>query len=177
MTAFSPQFLQAFKNVVGEEGGYDTNPLDPGNWTGGQCNSGALHGTKFGISANAYPNLDIRNLTLDAARQLYYDDVWVKLRCDSLSPPLALHVFDAGVNNGPGRAIRWLQMAVGATVDGELGDATIAAAKSREPTLACTEFLAQRIFFQAQIPTWHTFGLGWSRRLANLPNLALAMPR
>ena len=67
-------FDRMFDIVVGHEGGYTANPADRGNWTGGAIGSGTCRGTRFGISAAAYPGLDIANLTIDAAKALYQRD-------------------------------------------------------------------------------------------------------
>ena len=56
-------FERCFAFTLGAEGGYSNNPADPGNWTGGAVGNGELRGTNFGISASAYPQLDIANLT------------------------------------------------------------------------------------------------------------------
>ncbi|WP_236513543.1 glycosyl hydrolase 108 family protein, partial [Escherichia coli] len=58
-------FDQAFKVTIGHEGSFTLNKNDAGNWTGGKVGVGQLKGTKYGIAANSYPNLDIKNLTLD----------------------------------------------------------------------------------------------------------------
>ena len=173
-------FEKAFAVVVGEEGGFDATPADPGNWTGGAVGQGTLGGTKFGISAAAYPTLDIRALALADARAIYRRDYWDHVQGDALPPPLALLVFDAAVNNGVGRAARWLQTAVGVAADGEIGPATLAAlaaAVARDGGGAglCAEVLAQRMTFMAALPTWRVFGLGWARRLCALPYRSLTM--
>jgi len=36
--------------------------------------------TKYGISQRAYPNLDIKNITLDDAKNIYYNDYFLKYR-------------------------------------------------------------------------------------------------
>src|SRR5690242_14307791 len=105
-------FDQAFKAVVGHEGGYSANPADPGNWTGGRCGTGACRGTNWGISAAAYPQLDIKALTLAEAQAIYRRDYWDKAGCGKLPAALALLVFDAAVNSGVRRAVRWLQAAL-----------------------------------------------------------------
>ena len=94
-----------------------------------------------------------------------------------MPPALALLVFDAAVNNGVGRAIRWLQQALGVSVDGVLGNGTLAAIKSRDGDGAglLAEFQAQRLIFMAGLPTWRTFGVGWARRLCRLPFEAVQM--
>jgi lysozyme family protein len=158
-------FERAFAFVVGTEGGYVDNPADPGG------------PTKFGISHAAYPTLDITSLTLAQAQAIYQRDYWDKVGGDALPPPLALLVFDAAVNNGPARAIRWLQLAVGVHPDGLLGPATQAAiaAKAGAGASVMAEFQAQRTVYMAGLSTWQTFGLGWARRLCLLPYHAIQM--
>lgn len=170
-------FAQAFVIVVGEEGGFSNATSDPGNWTSGQCGSGRCQGTKFGISAAAYPALDIASLTVEDAKAIYRRDYWERVEADALPPPLALLVFDAAVNNGVVRAVRWLQQAAGATVDGVMGGGTLAAiaARSGNGAALLAEFQAQRMTFMAALPTWRSFGLGWARRLCRLPFDAIAM--
>lgn len=174
MTAFD----QAFRVVVGEEGGFTANPADPGNWTGGACGRGQCLGTRYGVSAAAYPGVAIATLTLDAARAIYRRDYWDPLAGDSLPPPLALLVFDAAVNNGVGRAVRWLQAAAGVPPDGAMGPRTLTAVAVRTGQGTAdllAEFQAQRLLFMAGLPTWRTFGLGWARRLCRLPYAAITM--
>jgi lysozyme family protein len=170
-------FLTAFGVVVGEEGNFSCNTADPGNWTSGQCGVGRCVGTKFGVSAAAYPTLDVVNLTIADAQAIYRRDYWERVQGDALPPPLALLVFDAAVNNGTVRAIRWLQQAVGVSVDGVLGQVTLAAVSARSGSGAAilAEFQAQRMTFMAGLPTWRTFGLGWARRLCRLPFDAIQM--
>jgi lysozyme family protein len=118
-------FEQIFAIVVGEEGGLTTNPADPGNWSGGAVGSGVCRGSKFGISAAAYPSVDIAALTVEEARAIYQRDYWQRVGADQVPAPLALLLFDAAVNNGVGRAVRWLQTAVGVTADGTFGPETL----------------------------------------------------
>ena len=168
-------FDNAFKVVVGEEGGYTNNPADPGNWTGGRCNAGKCAGTKFGISAAAYPHLDIADLQLDEAKAIYKSDYWDRVCCDQLPPAIALLVFDASVNSGPDRAARWLQTALNVKVDGAVGPVTLAAAQqcAGQGAAVLAEYQARRLMFLASLPTWRTFALGWSRRVCSLQFEAL----
>ncbi len=175
MTAFE----QALAVVVDYEGGFSTERADAGNWTGGAVGSGELRGTKFGISAAAYPAEDIVNLTPEEAAAIYRRDYWDRVSGDHLSPSLALLVFDAAVNNGVARAIGWLQGIIGVTVDECLGPETLAAVdaavRARGSAAVCAEFQAQRLVFMTGLPTWRIFGLGWARRLSMLPYQSLAM--
>ena len=154
--------------ILGYEGGYDTDPNDPGNWTGGRINSGLLRGTKFGISANAYPNLDIQNITINQAKDIYKREYWDRMHCDDIPGPLAMLLLDAAVNNGASRASRWLQIAAGVTVDGIVGPETITSIYKKNIDVICYEFQAQRMNFMALLPDWPHFGLGWARRLCRL---------
>ena len=168
-------FEQAFTIIVGHEGGFSINPRDPGNWTGGAVGRGQCRGTNWGVSAASYPQLDIKGLTLDGARTVYRRDFWDRVRGDELPPPLALLVFDAAVNSGVSRAVRWLQGAAGTEPDGVLGPLTLAAARAGPSLDVMAEFQAQRLAFMAALPTWRTFGLGWARRLCRLPYQAIGM--
>lgn len=176
---FTPAFDQAFRCVLGEEGGFSDNPADPGNWTGGAVGSGERRGTKYGISAAAYPSLDIAALSLDQAKSLYRADYWTKAGCHFMRPSLALMVFDAAVNSGAARSVAWLQDALGVATDGQFGPHTLAAlnAWGADVDALCADVLAARIGFLASLPTWRAFGVGWSRRLAHLPFLAMTMPQ
>lgn len=155
-------FDEAFVIVVGSEGGYVDNPNDPGK------------ATNWGISSRSYPDLDIKNLTIDHAKVLYKKDYWDVVRGDELPPPLSLITFDAAVNNGPGRAVRWLQQAVGAAQDGILGPGTLAALCSHPLAEVLAEFQARRTLFMLTLPTAGTFGLGWARRLVHVTLASMA---
>ncbi len=174
-TSSPGSFDHAFRIVVGEEGGYTRDPADPGNWTGGAPGRGVCRGTRWGISAAAYPALDIANLLLADTQAIYRRDYWDRIGGDALPPPLALLVFDAAVNNGVGRAVRWLQGAAGVAADGVPGPRTLAAVRARPLPTLCAEVQAQRMVFMAALPTWPHFGLGWARRLCRLPFHAVEM--
>jgi lysozyme family protein len=170
VTTGSSSFEGAFNWVVGVEGDYTDDPGDPGNWTGGAVGSGQCNGTKYGISAAAYPALDIANLTEAEAASIYQRDYWARIQGDSLPPALALVVFDAAVNSGVSQSVQWLQVVVGATPDGVIGPETLAAVQAWSGTASdlCAEVLAQRIAALGDDANWNTFGLGWSRRCAAL---------
>lgn len=158
-------FDRCFEVLIGHEGGYVDHARDPGGRT------------KYGISQRSYPKEDIRAMTLDRAKEIYRADFWDKCRCDDLPPPLALIVFDAAVNCGPARSVRWLQKAVGAKADGAFGPGTLAAVKAKHDRVAavCAEALAARFMYQAALPTWDVFGLGWARRIVSLPFTAIQL--
>lgn len=170
-------FDQILAMVIKTEGGLTTNPADPGNWTTGCVGKGTCRGTKYGIAAASYPNVDIPALTLEQAGAIYRRDFWDPIGGDHLPPALALLMFDAAINSGVRRAVQWLQAALGVAADGTLGPVTMTALQTRRGQGAdlCAELLAQRILFDASLPTWPVFGRGWARRLAALPYQSLSL--
>lgn len=159
------RYLEVFDRLIDHEGNFTDNPKDDGNWTGGKEGLGELKGTKFGISAAAYPHLDIKNLTLDDAKAIYLRDYWNRLRCDELGAPLDEYTFDIAVNSGQGRAARILQGAVGALRDGAVGPKTIAAVRSKPPMETLRIMFVERSMIFALSPRDADFGRGWFARL------------
>lgn len=161
-------FANCLAFTLQAEGGYSDNPADPGNWTGGVCGAGELRGTKCGISAAAYPALDIRNLSDEQIQDIYRKDYFAPVAGDKLPLPLAMVAFDAAVNAGVRRAIIWLQQSAGVQADGVLGGKTLAALQVGNAVQLAQEALARRLDFYARLPGWGSFGLGWTRRVLKL---------
>lgn len=166
-------FEQAFERLIGHEGGYSIDRDDPGNWTGGKVGVGQLKGTKFGIAANTYPKLDIKNLTLADAKEIYRNDWWNKLGADQLHPAIVFQLWDFAINAGKSRAIKELQQAVGAVSDGVIGAKTIAAVKAKDVNDVLLALTSERLKFYTSLPTWAKYGKGWTNRVAD--NLAYAV--
>jgi lysozyme family protein len=101
----------ALEHILLVEGEFQNDYNDNGNWTSGIVGRGQLKGTKFGISAAAYPTLDIENLTWEVAEKLYRRDYWTPLDLDELEPGLALAAFDWAVHSGVD-TVRWYMNAV-----------------------------------------------------------------
>lgn len=159
-------FEKAFERLIGHEGGYSTDRNDPGNWTGGKVGKGVLKGTKYGIAANTYPNLDIKNLTLEQAKAIYKKDWWDKLGADQLHPAIVYQLWDFAVNAGKSRAIKELQQAVGVPDDGIIGPKTITAVKSKDVNDVLLLLASERLSFYTSLKTWSTYGKGWTNRVA-----------
>ena len=153
-------FETALAAVLGWEGGYVNDPRD----AGGETN--------FGISARAYPGLNIKSLTRDQAAALYRRDYWDACRCDALPSPLALLVFDAAVNQGPGAAVRMMQEAAGVPEDGRIGPRTLAAAQAPAVVGAFAVARARRYAGARDFPA---FGRGWLNRLFDMHRRAVLM--
>lgn len=172
-------FNQICDIVLGTEAGFTEDTRDPGNWTGGKILVGELKGTKYGISAASYPNENIAALTIDQARSIYRSDYWDMIAGDSLPPHVALVAFDAAVNSGVTTSAKWLQASVGAFEDGLIGPQTLASIKAtvakNGADALCAELMAQRLSYLASLPTFKTFGLGWTRRVCRLPMQAATL--
>ena len=166
-------FARCFAFTLAAEGGFTNISSDPGNWTGGAIGHGELHGTKYGISAAAYPALDIENLSEEDAEDIYRRDYYAPLHGDALRLPVAMVLFDGAVNAGMRRAVIWLQQAAGLPADGVLGVQTLAAANTADAVVLAREMLARRIDFYARLTAWSDFGLGWTRRVISLASAAL----
>lgn len=160
-------FDQAFSRVIGHEGGFGNDSRDRGNWTTGVVGQGELKGTKYGISAMAYPDLDIRTLSLDEAKTIYKRDFWDKLKMDSIPETARFDLFDAAVNSGIGNAARFLQKACGVTADGVIGPQTLKAVSAMDPAKLDKRINGFRLMFLCDTPTFNTYGKGWVRRVAN----------
>lgn len=85
-----------------------TNRNDPGNWTGGKVGVGVMKGTKFGIAASAHPLIDIKNITLEQATEIYRQKYWLAAGCEQIEWPLCAAVFDFAVQSGASRARKYL---------------------------------------------------------------------
>lgn len=159
-------FEKAFGRLIDHEGGYSTDHNDPGNWTGGKVGKGVMKGTKFGIAANTYPNLDIKNLTIEQAKAIYKKDWWDKLGADQLHPSIVYQLWDFAVNAGKSRALKELQQAVGVPDDGIIGPKTIAAVNATDVNDVLLLLASERLRFYTSLPTWSTYGKGWTNRVA-----------
>jgi lysozyme family protein len=153
-------FDTSFGELINHEGGYVNNPADPGGET------------KFGISKRAYPKEDIRNMTLERAKEIYRHDYWEQAGGEVLPEAIRFDVFDMAVNSGPRAAIKTLQKSVGQTEDGLIGVQTLMAVNTlcNAPGGAfklIARFNACRLVFMADLAAWPSFGRGWCKRVAH----------
>jgi len=168
MTMYDTAFGRVFRN----EGGFQNNHRDRGNWTSGKIGVGELKGTKFGLSAMTYPHLDIISLTLEQAKAIYKRDWWDALNMKSFRPAMQYQMFDAAINHGMFNTTRILQYAASAKADGIIGPNTRRLVAAKELNDLLLRFLAERLVFMTHVKTWDRFGKGWARRIAH--NLILA---
>jgi len=117
----SDAFQASLPFILKWEGGFVNNPNDPG----GATNKGVTQKVydqwraSQGLSARG-----VQQLGDDELQAIYESGYWLPPHCDALPSPLDLAQFDTAVNMGPGRAVRFLQQAVGTTADGNFGPGT-----------------------------------------------------
>lgn len=159
---------QVFGIVMPIEGALSMDKNDPGNYTP----AGVLKGTKYGISAHAFPNVDIANLTLDQAKALAKPKYWDVIRGDNLHPWLALLMFDSAYNEGDEAAVKHLQISLGITQDGQFGGQTLMAAELRIAKAGITwllaEYTTQRNLSYTRDTKFSTYAHSWLSRTATV---------
>lgn len=139
-------FDKAVDFFIKNEGGYSNNPNDPGGET------------KYGIAKRYHPNIDIKNLSIDGAKKILYDDYWLPHRYKELiNNDLATRVFDFAGNSGYSDSAKTLQtaivsMGIALVVDGVMGSKTIAAANRLYEKLLIANFKIERCkWYQKQV--------------------------
>lgn len=133
--------------------------------------------TKYGISQKAYPELDIRNLTLENAIAIYKRDYWDKIKGDQIkSYGVAFAIFDQAVNRGVVSAIKTAQKAVGQKDDGLLGPMTLNAINAKPEGQFLDSFISlSKKSYQdivSRNPAQEVFINGWMNRLDSLSDYA-----
>ena len=115
----------AVHQIIEREGGeaFTNDPDDPGG------------PTKFGVTLNALKAWrgnysltaeDVASLERGEAEEIFRQAYMVKPRIEEIDDnAMFYNLADAAVLHGPGTAIRWLQKAVNATIDGVIGPETL----------------------------------------------------
>lgn len=153
-------FQIAILVVLRHEGGYVNDPND----SGGE--------TKYGISKRTYPSLDIKNLTVDQASQIYYRDWWTRFKYGQITNlGIAQKILDTSINLGAGRAHKLIQQCLqvngfpNIVNDGNLGPISLAAINKCDPTTLLASFRqAQATYYKAIVsahPEDQKFLKGW----------------
>ena len=166
-------FDLCLKLILAHEGGYVNHPQDPG----GRTNLGVTQRVWKEWTGHEVDEKQMRALTSTMVAPLYKRKYWDACRSDDLVSGVDYAVFDVAVNSGPGRAIKFLQSCVGVDADGGFGPRTLAAVKvtEQDPERLIELYCAKRLEFLQSLKTFETFGKGWSRRVAEVKDKALAM--
>jgi lysozyme family protein len=139
---YSKAFNRVIPLIISFEGGYANDPND----NGGE--------TKWGIAAKFNPGVDIKNLTVEQAKDIYFRKYWLPIAgIETLEPPLQLVAFDTSVNSGPGTANRMIVESGG---DWET-------------------LLSIRLDFLTRHEDWPHYSRGWTRRITHLMRVASSL--
>jgi lysozyme family protein len=128
--------------------------------------------TKYGVAKNANLDLNIKALTWDGAKDVYFRKYWLLGSCDKMTPRLAVLHFDCCVNHGVKKAGMFLQRAVGTTPDGDVGPATLAKTKLLAEDEVLSKICDNRAQFYRDIvaakPAQVKYLNGWLRRIEEM---------
>jgi lysozyme family protein len=83
--------------------------------------------------------------------------------------------YDLAVNSGVGRAAKFLQEIAGVTVDGVLGPKSMGAIRECDPEQTAEAICDMRLDFLKRLPTFETFGKGWTIRVNDVRAKAAEM--
>ena len=167
MIPYTELFKKCIEVILISEGGFTLNPVDSGNWTGPNC-TGELKGTKYGIAARFFPHLDIKNLTVEQARRIYFEKYYLRMNLQGIHDELAvLQMFDFGINAGKGIAIRTAQRIVNVKADGLCGQITTEAI-NHFPNFSAA-YIQRRLEYYKKLvdqkPQYKIFYKGWTNRV------------
>lgn len=172
--ASSEQFLRCHEIIARWEGGYSDHPNDPG----GATNFGITIGTLSAWRGRAVTKSDVRDLSYGEALEIFAARYWRVIQGDELAPAVALMTYNAAMNSGPSRGVRFLQEALnrqGAAVDidGEMGPQTLRASARADARMLVKDYAETYTAFYESLPTFGTFGRGWLNRLSDVEENAL----
>ena len=165
-----PQDLaEALNYLLDEEGGWSNHPSDKG----GATFNGVTQATydDWRVRVKKVSKQSVRKATAEEIKELYDVMYWRAARCDRLPWPISYLTFDAAVNSGVSRGVRWTQAGLGVAADGAVGAGTLAAANraiAESDAKVLLSIVDQRVQFLAALvkrtPSQLAFLLGWWRR-------------
>lgn len=157
---------------------YSNDAHDPGGKTG----EGIIQ-REYDLKRRQWglPTRDIRLMSKDEERTIYYTDYWCAGHCPEMPAGLDLECFDDVVNEGIHRGISLLQIALRVSVDGWFGPETrtaIDAAVAGHDVVALIDrYKIAREAFYHGLATFRYFGGGWIKRAETIDRQANAMAR
>lgn len=151
------------------EGGFVDDPADPG----GATRYGITRGTLAKWRGRPVTAEEVSQLPVSEAKRIYEVWYWDAVSGNDLPLPLALLVFDWGINSGPARAAIRLQKVANTfgkrlVVDGAIGPATCKAITEIKEVgqlrALMVAYLRARLWFYRGLITFPRFGGGWHNR-------------
>lgn len=135
--------------------------------------------TKYGISQSRNPDIDVANLDLEEATNIYFKKYWLAGRCDVLPLPVSIIHFDGCVNVGLTQASKILQKSAEVTVDGIIGRQTTSAVWNFDPSEIVKRIASFRRDYYNSIvtekPSQRIFLRGWFNRVNDVEKFSLEL--
>ncbi|CAB4121498.1 Protein of unknown function DUF847 [uncultured Caudovirales phage] len=164
-------FDKSLAAVLVHEGGFVNDSRD----SGGMTNLGCTKTVWEEHCGHPVDEKAMRALTPADVAPLYKRKYWDKVQGDELPSGVDYVVFDAAINSGAGRAAKWLQACVGVEPDGGIGPKTLAAVRAFNSKQLIEDYSKRRLSFMMDIPSWPTFGKGWTRRVQEVEAVGLTL--
>lgn len=179
MIDFDYGFDQAFDELLKVEQGYSEHKND----AGGPTNFGiTLKTLKEWRGDNKLTREDVKNLSIDEAKNIYKSNYWDKLGLDNVISPLTKKfLFDQAVNKGDRQAVKDAQRAYNKInpdsqidVDGVMGPSTMGALNSVTDDKLMNPLIESARDSYVKIienkPRNRDFRRGWANRLKEIEN-------
>lgn len=177
-----PSVQQMIDTILSHEGGFANNAADRGG------------ATKFGITQKTLSKYlekaatveDVKNLSIDTARDIYELRYYRMPKIDKLPDAIQSFAFDSAVNHGPRRAIKFVQQICNEAgfgpiaIDGLMGPVTKATAARCYESLSkwmLAALVEERLTFYVNIVEHDNsqarFLAGWTNRAKSfLPDIS-----
>ena len=164
--------------LLEEEGGWSDHPSDRGGATFNGVTQTTYDDWRSRVKKQTKQS--VRKASAAEIKELYDVMYWRAAGCDRLPWPINYVTFDAAVNSGVSRGVRWTQAGLGVDQDGRVGPNTRAAAQKAVDEGDSAKLLAildQRVQFLVALVRRDAkqlaFLLGWWRRTQRVLGRAL----
>ena len=159
-------FEEALRLVLRFEGKLSNHKADRGGLTNYGITQAVFDSS---LSSKNLPRRSVATITTDEVRDIYRSGYWLAARCDDMPYPVDVVLFDSAVNCGVSQAAKWLQRAVGASVDGKIGPVTLGKVAESDPYQTAAKIIDARSDFYEYLAERDAgqgvFLAGWNNRL------------
>jgi lysozyme family protein len=166
------RYPDSYRFTLDYEGGYVNDPDDPGGCTNMGITIGTLRDWRGDQDVSCE---DVQNLSPEEAGLIYATNYWAPVWGNQLPIGINTQVWDFGVNAGPSRAIKTLQLCVGSPQDGIMGPNTLAAVEDMPIEATLSRYHQERQRYYESLSTFSKYGNGWTNRNNDCYDLSVAL--
>ena len=164
-------FKECLDLVLKSEGGWVNHKDDPG----GETNLGVTK--RVWEEYVGHPVESLKKLTKEDVAPLYEQKYWRPCYGEVLPRGLDFVVFSMGINAGPGRSIKLLQLSVGCVPDGVIGPTTRGLISDSNSATLIAKFSESRREYYRSLKNFPIFGKGWLSRVDREESEAIGMAK